>query len=76
MAKSNIPVKSPEEYEAAFHRLGLPATFELATGVVVPDVNQFVDKSIHILKTGKSERIAAPIRWRLDKLLAFIENPA
>lgn len=74
MAKSNIPVKSPEEYEAAFHGIELPATFELATGVEVPDVKEFLEKSIHILKTGKSERIAIPIRWRLEKLLAFIEN--
>ena len=67
-------MKTPEEYEAAFHGLSLPETFELDSGVHVPDVRKFLELSINILKTGESERIAQPIRWRLDRLLASIHN--
>lgn len=62
-----------EEYEAAFHGIELPESFDLATGVHVPDTKDFIEKSIYILQTG-GERVKAPVRWRLDRLLEIINN--
>lgn len=73
MAKKNEIVKSAEEYEAAFHGIEIPESFELATGVHVPNTREFIEKSIYILKTG-GNRVATPVRWRLDKLLEIINR--
>ncbi len=69
-------MKTPEEYEAAFHGITLPDSVDLDSGVHVPDVKRFVELSINILKTGESERVAQPISWRLDRLLELIESKA
>ena len=63
-----------EDYEAAFHGIDLPQYFEFAPGASTSDVQSFLEKSLTILRNGNSERVAEPIRWRLDALLEFINS--
>ena len=63
-----------EDYEAAFHGIYLPQSIELVQGSIIPDVKEFLDKEIYILKNSKNERVLSPIRYRLDLILKLIEN--
>jgi len=62
-----------EEWEAAFHGIELPQTAELATGVVINDVQGFLEKSFEILRHG-GERVSEPVRWRLQRLLDIVNE--
>jgi len=64
-----------EEYQAAFDGIKLPeGPIEISQGVTVKDVPLFVKKQLTILKTGNSERVKGPVRWRLDRLLELIKS--
>ncbi|TKC62496.1 hypothetical protein FBD94_09785 [Pedobacter hiemivivus] len=57
-----------EDWEAAFHGIELPETAQIDTGVFISNVPGFLEKSFAILHGG-NERVAEPVRWRLQKLL-------
>jgi len=63
-----------EDYQAAFHGIDLPKSLELFPGTNIPDVQLFLSKSIHILKTNPNDRIKDPVRYRLDKVLEMIQQ--
>lgn len=63
-----------EEYEAAFHGIDLPESIELVQGTKIPNVKDFLEKEIYILKTSNNERVLSPIRYRLDLLLQLVES--
>lgn len=64
-----------EEYEAAFHGIDLPQSFDIFPGSHISDVRKFVEKEIYILKNGNNnDRIEAPIKYRLDILLEHINK--
>jgi len=63
-----------EEYEAAFHGIDLPTSLQLDSGVFVPDVPDFIAKSIGILKGKPGARVEDAVRARLDKALQLITN--
>jgi len=64
-----------EEYEAAFHGIQLPeGPIEISQGVIVKDVSLFLEKELGILKSSSTDRVKEPVRWRLDKLIALLNN--
>lgn len=73
MAKKGEIKKTAEQYEAEFHGLELPESFYVAPGAFVPNTREFLEKSLYILKTGR-ERVAEPVRWRLEVLLKLIRE--
>jgi len=63
---------TPEDYEAAFHGIDLPKKMELATGVNVADVPEFIKASIYLLRTSGSTRVTEMVRFRLNRALEII----
>lgn len=62
-----------EEWEASFHGIELPETIQLGPGMFVNDVRGFIDRSIHIVRTGVP-RVSDPVQWRLQKLLDIVNE--
>jgi len=60
-----------EDWEAAFHGIELPETAQLDTGVIITDVQGFLEKSFTILRAGNN-RVCTPVEWRLQKLLDMV----
>lgn len=63
-----------EDYEAAFHGIDLPESIELVQGSIIPNVKEFLEKEIYILKNSQNERVLSPIRYRLDLFLKLLET--
>ena len=60
-----------EDWEAAFHGIELPETAQLDTGVIITDVQGFLEKSFTILRGGNA-RVCEPVGWRLQRLLDIV----
>jgi hypothetical protein len=63
-----------DEYEAAFHGIELPESVELFPGSKIPDVRLFLEKEFEILRKGQSTRVVDAVKYRLDRLLAIINE--
>jgi hypothetical protein len=68
-----MSIMTADEWEAAFHGIELPETVQLGPGMFVNDVQEFLDKSIHIVRHGVP-RVTDPVQWRLQTLLDIVSE--
>lgn len=64
-----------EEFEAYFQGIDLPEPpISLTTGETITDVPSFIEAQIITIKNAGNEKIAAPPRDRLLKLIQIMED--